>query len=255
MSSTPTWFEVARRPKWIGAFFLAMLFAAICAGFAQWQAERAFSVAVTEQQITVAKPLESVLETNQPAGQGAVGSLVSADLMVDYQNTYVIANRYQKDRTKGYWLVGRAKDLNGNTLALTLGFAKDQETALTAKAELSKIVHIQAFTKLEGLLMPSEAPELSNPESPAVFNTFSLGQLENLWPDEQAIYPLFLLTSKPNVIAPGLEPINVNPPSVEVQINWLSAFYAVEWAVFCGFAFFLWWRLVRDQQLREAGLL
>ncbi|MFM6980596.1 MAG: SURF1 family cytochrome oxidase biogenesis protein [Micrococcales bacterium] len=255
MSSTPTWFQVARRPKWVGAFFLAMAFAAICALLAQWQASRSFEKAVTEQQITVAKTLEEVVAPNQPAPQGAVGTLVNANLMVDYQNTYVIAHRFQKDGSEGFWLIGRARDLEGNTLALTLGFANSYESALHAKTELSKIVHIQAFTKVEGLLMPSEAPLLTDAAKPFLFESMSLAQLENLWPDEKAIYPLFMLTSKPDVIAPGLEPISVNPPSVEVQINWLSAFYAIEWSVFCGFAFFLWWRLVRDQQLREAGVL
>jgi hypothetical protein len=36
-------------------------------------------------------------------------------------------------------------------------------------------------------------------------------------------------------------------------INWLSAFYFLEWLVFAGFAVFLWWRLVRDEQMLLAG--
>lgn len=251
MSSSPTWFQVARRPKWIGAFFIAMAIAVICAVLAQWQLSRSFEKAVTEQQITVAKPIESVMQAGETARQGAVGSLVWANLMVDYQNTFVIANRFQKDRTEGFWLVGRALDVEGRELALTLGFAKDLPTALKAKDELSKIVHIQAFTRVEGLLMPSEAALLTNPDQPAVLESLSLGQLVNLWPEQNSIYPLFMLTSKPDVIAPGLTPIVVEPPSAELRINWLSAFYAIEWAIFCGFAFFLWWRLVRDEQLLE----
>lgn len=251
MDSSPTWFQVARRPKWVGALFVAMVVAVICAVLAQWQLSRSFEKAVTEQQITVAKPIESVMAAGETARQGAVGSLVSANVMIDFQNTFVIDKRFQKDRTQGYWLIGRALDENGRELALTLGFAGDLTTALQAKEELSKRVQIQAFTKVEGLLMPSEAPLLTDPNQPALLQSLSLGQLVNLWPEQSSIYPLFMLTSKPQVVAPGLSAIVVEPPSAELRINWLSAFYAIEWAIFCGFAFFLWWRLVRDEQLLE----
>ncbi len=34
-------------------------------------------------------------------------------------------------------------------------------------------------------------------------------------------------------------------------LNWLNLFYAVEWALFAGFAVYLWYRLVRDVWERE----
>ena len=40
-------------------------------------------------------------------------------------------------------------------------------------------------------------------------------------------------------------------PVVEVPLNWLNSFYALEWALFAGFAVFLWYRLVRDAWERE----
>jgi hypothetical protein len=50
----------------------------------------------------------------------------------------------------------------------------------------------------------------------------------------------------------SLEPIQVTYRDVE-RINWLSAFYFLEWLLFAGFAIFLWWRLVRDEQIRLAA--
>ena len=35
------------------------------------------------------------------------------------------------------------------------------------------------------------------------------------------------------------------------QINWLNVFYGIEWVVFAGFAFFLWYRMVRDDYQRD----
>ena len=40
-------------------------------------------------------------------------------------------------------------------------------------------------------------------------------------------------------------------PDEQSQVNWLNIFYAAEWAVFAGFAFYLWYRLARDAWERE----
>ena len=34
-------------------------------------------------------------------------------------------------------------------------------------------------------------------------------------------------------------------------MNWLNIFYAAEWAVFAGFAFYLWYRLAKDAWEKE----
>jgi hypothetical protein len=43
----------------------------------------------------------------------------------------------------------------------------------------------------------------------------------------------------------------IAPPEAGTQVNWLTLFYALEWALFAGFAVFLWWRLVEDARIRE----
>ena len=40
-------------------------------------------------------------------------------------------------------------------------------------------------------------------------------------------------------------------PREGYDVNWLNIFYAIEWAVFAGFAFYLWYRLARDAWERE----
>jgi hypothetical protein len=37
----------------------------------------------------------------------------------------------------------------------------------------------------------------------------------------------------------------------DVSLNWLNVFYAIEWALFAGFAIYLWYRLVKDAFERE----
>jgi hypothetical protein len=49
----------------------------------------------------------------------------------------------------------------------------------------------------------------------------------------------------------GLEAISSPAPVEGSGVNWLNIFYAAEWAVFAGFAFYLWYRLARDAWEKE----
>ena len=49
----------------------------------------------------------------------------------------------------------------------------------------------------------------------------------------------------------GLADIHSPPPEQGSSVNWLNIFYAVEWAVFAGFAFYLWYRLAKDAWEKE----
>jgi hypothetical protein len=48
-----------------------------------------------------------------------------------------------------------------------------------------------------------------------------------------------------------LDAISSPAPAAGSSLNWLNIFYAIEWAVFAGFAFYLWYRLARDAWERE----
>ncbi|MEZ5189097.1 MAG: hypothetical protein R2723_11140 [Microbacterium sp.] len=39
------------------------------------------------------------------------------------------------------------------------------------------------------------------------------------------------------------------------NVNWLNIFYAVEWAIFAGFAFYMWYRLAKDAWEKEVEAL
>ena len=48
-----------------------------------------------------------------------------------------------------------------------------------------------------------------------------------------------------------LDAISSPAPGEGSDVNWLNIFYAIEWAVFAGFAFYLWYRLARDAWEKE----
>ena len=49
----------------------------------------------------------------------------------------------------------------------------------------------------------------------------------------------------------GLVDISSPAPDEQSPVNWLNVFYAAEWAIFAGFAFYLWYRLAKDAWERE----
>jgi surfeit locus 1 family protein len=250
MTKAPTWFAVARRPKWIGAFFIAMGIAVICALLAQWQAGRSIEAPVRATDISTAwreaPRLDTVVKPGRVPRLAAVGTLVQTSATLDTSRFWVVANRIQRDGTKGFWVVGTYSDSAGNRVLAPLGFTRERGRALAVARHLTGSIVPMVLLPIHGRLSPAEAPEQIGP----VLQSLSLGQLANLLPADAGarLYPLFLLVT--DRAAAGLQPITVTSLS-KAQVNWLSAFYAAEWTAFCGFSFFMWWRLVRDQQQRE----
>jgi surfeit locus 1 family protein len=256
----PTFFSVARRPKWIGGLLFALAVAVIFALLGQWQLERTFTVVEPEAQN------EQVFVLNQIASPGAAltaeaaNVLVSANIMLDQSNLFIVSNRLQQlgsEVVSGYWLIANSGALladNDTTGSLTvaIGFSENLATVEKARVELQQSMLPQAFVESTGRYLQTEAPlETVDAAKPYLLGSLSLAQLVNLYSQEPvASFAGFLaLDTDPGL---GLETIDLPPQEVGTQVNWLTLFYAVEWALFAGFAVFLWWRLVEDQRLRES---
>ncbi len=258
-ASQPTWISVAVRPRWLLALVAALAIAATCALLAGWQASRSIDQVVPAATQVDPKPIETVLKPGQPAPPFAVGTLVTAQGTLNQLGIWVVGNRTQRDGEPGFWVVGDYVTESGAHLIATLGFSPDAKTALAVAEKLRNSLQTQQLVTLSGRLSPGEGPLLT---TGSVLGSLSIGQLlndigatnQNALAGEISIYPLFLL--QPGHLAGSkLEDLTFAPLPTEAQINWLSAFYAVEWLVFCGFSVFLWWRLVRDAQLLEASQL
>jgi len=131
---------------------------------------------------------------------------------------------------------------DGDTLAVALGWAPDKDAAAAAQGIVSWA------GPLEGRYLPSEAPTDSDFEA-GERSALSVAELINIWPDAQPAYGGFLVLDD---AWPGLDPIYSPAPTREIEFNLLNVFYALEWAIFAGFAIYLWYRLVRDVVEREA---
>ena len=99
-----------------------------------------------------------------------------------------------------------------------------------------------------GGYLPSEDPQASDFEN-GVRSSVAVSDLINLWAEPGPVYGGFIVLAEPYV---GLDPIRADAPARDAALNLLNVFYAIEWALFAGFAIYLWYRLVRDAVERAA---
>mgnify|MGYP006077840521 FL=1 len=243
----PSFFSIARKPKWLGGLAIAALVAISFSLLMQWQLERTFSyVGVSEQELA-AVPLRELagLEGITP---GAYDRLATVNVTLDPENSFIVQDRLQlvgDDLVPGYWLITNSFVEMGDqlvSLTVALGYSQDVTELRMVQSELDSSSH-----SITGFVEPNEA--VKETESKDFLGSVSLAQLVNLYSPEQVVsYPIYLILSE-GIDLP-VERISIDIRAQEIEVNWLTAFYAIEWAFFALVAFYLWWRLVQDERAR-----
>jgi cytochrome oxidase assembly protein ShyY1 len=241
--------KTALRPKWVLFLLFVMALAAAFAWLGQWQLERAIEAAQpvdTESEIVV--PLESLLVPGMPSTDKSGGHMaeITGTMVPD---AYTQLSGRLNQGQAGYWVVGRLITAPETSLPVALGWTASQDDADAVVATLSALPQAEP-TVWTGRFMPTEAPDLpGTSEDPLTESTLSVASLVNQWPDYSGtVYSGYLIAQT----APaGLVEIDSIAPMNEGSVNWLNIFYAIEWTVFAGFAFYIWWRLVKDAYERE----
>ncbi len=222
--------KVALTPKWIGALFLALAVAAIFALLGQWQLGRALTTVGNKHASQPAVPLEALTKP----GQGFKTVDTARKVTIDITKAEFlgrVANRKQHNKT-GTWHVALATLANGDSLVIAYDFSTEANYFAFAPDG-----------KLAGFYLPSEEPQ---PQQNLRFQSLSVEQLINQTDAPTGVvYPGFVAISDAQVA----NPIVIEQQQQKTEVNALNAFYAVEWALFAGFAVFLWWRMVQDERL------
>lgn len=230
---------VARRPRWIAVLVLALGVAAAFAALGQWQLERSVENGdVVDIDTETAVSLEELTATGRGLREAEVGRVVTVSGHLVAGDTVTLTGR-ALDGRPGAWLVGHLVTDAGDSLAVALGFLPDGAAAGDPEIDREEWI---------GRYLPSEEPQSSDFEA-GEFSAMSTAALVNLWAQAGPVYGGFLVVDGP---PPGYEQIVATAPEREVALNWLNLFYAIEWAIFGGFALYLWYRLVRDVVEREA---
>lgn len=244
-----SFWRIARRPRWIAALALALGIAAGFAALGQWQLERSLESTVEDRRDTeTAVPLTSVAEPQEVMTTEASGRLVTVRGTWAAGDDLVVTGRLSGDDGSGTrgepgdWVIRHLVTEGGASLAVAVGYGEvgaGIPTLPTGEAELT------------GRYVPSESPQVSDFEA-GERTAIAVAELINLWAEVDTVYSGYLVLDE----APaGLSTIAAPPPEQPTELNLLNLFYAIEWVIFGGFAIYLWWRLVKDEQEKEQARL
>lgn len=246
--------SIMLRPRWVLALFGALAVAAIFALLGQWQLARAVDAGQTVERSTeTVQALAEIADPDEPIRQVATGQMVTVDGRFIAGDEQIITGRLNGG-TAGYWVVSHFQvDAPGEAaIPVARGWAADADTAESVAAKLAADEASGETITLVGRLLPTEGPEIPTDGASAhVMRAVAVSALINLWADfdNHSVYSAYIVQTE--ATPAGLDAIDSPEPSPELELNWLNIFYAVEWAVFAGFAVFLWYRLVRDTWERE----
>ncbi|MEU4016688.1 SURF1 family cytochrome oxidase biogenesis protein [Microbacterium sp. NPDC028030] len=237
------------RGRWIGMLLLCLLVAGVFAWLGQWQLERAIETdppapGATEQ----VQELDEVVTPGEYLPEPLVGQRVEASGTWVPGDFIVVSSRFN-DGVQGYWVTGQLRVAERTSIAVAIGWAPDRETADAAVAEL-EAGSDGTEVPVAGRLISDEGPQVPPQSDPYQLDRMSSAALLSRWHDiEQLdVYRPYLASTTASA---GLVDISSPAPEEMSPVNWLNVFYAVEWAIFAGFAFYLWYRLAKDAWERE----
>lgn len=247
----PTLREVMLRPRWIGALLLALAVAAVFAWLGQWQLGNAIDTDPPPADVTeTVRPLEGVVEPGDYLPEPLVGQRIEATGSFVPGDFIVVSSRFQ-DGTEGYWVTGqfRVDGAEPASLAVAVGWTADRAAADAAASALD--ADPPQDVTLTGRLISDEGPRAPGPGADASdLPRMSPVALLSRWSDIEGVdvYRPYLVSAE---AFGGLEAIAAPAPDAAAAVNWLNIFYAVEWAVFAGFACYMWYRLTKDAWEKE----
>jgi cytochrome oxidase assembly protein ShyY1 len=251
--------KTALKPRWILTLILAMAAAAVFVLLSQWQFSSSRETPPPAPSTTEnVRPLTDVLKPLTPLYASGADQMVSVEGSFEPGTRMLVDNRLRDDE-EGLWVV-QAFTVAASEPAVPAPDAPAEEAVIPvvlgwvpAAEDAAAVPEQEGDAAVVGRLLPPEAPEVQRNAEGQV-PSLSTAELSNIW--DATTYAAFVVASDVTVdgvavpFTAGLEPVVVGPQPQDTPINWLNIFYAVEWVVFAGFAFFLWWRLVADDHRR-----
>jgi hypothetical protein len=256
----PTLREVMLRPRWIALLALCLVVAGVFAWLGQWQLGRALQSDPTPPGATEeVQPLADVTSPGEYVPEPLVGQRVTVTGTWVPEDFVVVSSRFN-DGVEGFWVTGqlRVADDTGAqpvSVAVAIGWAATEADALAAVDQLNQDAAAPGAAEtplaITGRLISDEGPVLPpKTGDPLALSRMSPAALLSRWHDIEGldVYRAYVAAEVPQG---PLDAISSPAPAEGAPVNWLNIFYAVEWAVFAGFAFYLWYRLARDAWERE----
>ena len=251
----PTLREVMVRPQWIALLALSLVVAGLFAWLGQWQLGRAIDTAPIPPGATEeVRPLDEVSQPGEYLPEPFVGQRVSVTGSWVPGDFIVVSSRFNEG-VEGFWVTGQlrvADTASPTSIAVAVGWAPTRDAADAAAERLNANDAADgAPMAIEGRLISDEGavPPPSGAD-PQTLIRMSPAALLSRWSDTAGleVYRSFIVAAAPQG---GLDEIVSAPPEAGSAVNWLNIFYAAEWVIFAGFAFYLWYRLAKDAWEKE----
>ncbi len=227
----------------------SLVVAGVFAWLGQWQLGRAIDTdppppGITEQ----VRPLEDVVAPGAYLAEPLVGQKVDTSGTWVAGDFLIVSSRFN-DGAEGYWVTGQLRVAEQTSIAVALGWTPDRSTADAVANELNADADGEAVS-VSGRLISDEGPSVPPVDDPTRMDRMSPAALLSRWSDVDGLdvyRPYLASTTAPD----GLVDIASRAPDEQSPVNWLNVFYAAEWVIFAGFAFYLWYRLAKDAWERE----
>jgi surfeit locus 1 family protein len=247
----PTLREVMLRPRWIAMLLLCLVVAGIFAWLGQWQLARAVDLTPREEGATEqVMPIADVVSPGSYLTDPLIGQRVSVTGTIAADDYVVVASRFNGG-VEGYWVTAHLRAVDpAASLAVAVGWAPSEEEADAVAVALAASTDPEETVSVTGRIVADEGPVPPPRTDPMRLTRMSPAALLSRWSDvsELEVYRQFLVADEP---MGGLADIDSPAPDAGSTINWLNIFYAAEWVIFAGFAFYLWYRLAKDAWEKE----
>ena len=241
--------RTALRPRWLGLLALVVVVMVSFTLLGLWQLNVARDKGRVEAvKAAPTRPVAALTSVVQPQASfpaDGSGRRVTATGRYDAAGQVLVTPRLLEGR-RGYWVVTPlVVDGTGARLAVVRGFVPDPALATAPGA---------GAVTVTGSLAPAESPADTGASLPeGQIGSVDLADLVNRWGGR--IYNAFVFgtAEQPDVTAsagPGIVRVPP-PPPVGAGLALRNAAYALQWWIFALFAFYMWWRMVRDEHERE----
>ncbi|QEW04768.1 SURF1 family protein [Microbacterium lushaniae] len=244
------------RPQWLGMLALSLIVAGVFAWLGQWQLGNAIDTSPPPPGMTEeVRPLAEVAQPGEYLPEPLVGQRVeTAGRWIP--GDFIVVSARVNDGVEGYWVTGQlrlADTAEPTSVAVAVGWTADRATAEAAASALSEeaAADPDALVEISGRLISDEGPALPPPGAdPEEITRMSPAALLSRWHDTEGLSVYRPYVTSWEALG-GLDDISSPAPEEGGAVNWLNLFYAAEWAVFAGFAFYMWYRLARDAWEKE----
>ena len=257
--------RLALTPRWLGFLALVLVIASIFVGLSMWQVDRAQhkNDAIEAQDVDQVKPLNDILDA-QVTMPGILSDQrvgLSGRYLPDMQ--VLVTDRLHEGES-GFWVVtmfevdgaevGEEAQLAGADTAgaepiaipVVRGWVPDAASAAADPAPTGDVQLTARLGPVEGPLPASDLPD-------GQVRSVSTSQLVNFF--EVYSYSGILFPEDGEMTGAGAQMAHVDLEKQEDGgFDWQSAVYAVEWIFFAGFAFYIWFTLLRDSYARQQEL-